>query len=73
MARQFNSPAAPDCGGEMVLAGLIRKLGNSWCCPGSEEPLGFGLVVLGSGCGVAQVTAPVPSCPEFTADLAHTV
>lgn len=60
MARQFNSPAATDCGGEMVLAGLIRKLGNCRCCPGSEEPSGLGLVVLGSGGRVAQVTAPSP-------------
>lgn len=73
MARPFDSPAATDCGGEMVLAGLIRKLGNCPSCLASEEPWGLGLVVLGSGGPVAQVTAPIPACPELPADLARSV
>lgn len=69
MARQFNSPVAADCGDKMVLAGLIRKLGNCLCCPGSEEPSGLGVVVLGSGGRVAR--SPLLSLQP--ADRAHTV
>lgn len=72
MARQFNSPAA-DCGDEMVLPGLIRKLGNCPCCPGSEHPSGLGVVVLSSGDGVPRSALLVPACPEQPADLAQTL
>lgn len=61
VARQFNSPVAADCGDKMVLAGLIRKLGNCLCCPGSEEPSGLGMVVLDSGVRVARSPLLVPA------------